>query len=118
MTEARLKTDLWIRAQIRLCDIKFIPAVIARRGDSDAGLVMIKRNRLDGPLKFMPAQRHWMVCRPGWRATGPDPVREDAARAVIDREAGFDPDIWVLEIEDRREVRARRSNHRLIRLPL
>ena len=101
MTEAHLKTDLWIRAQIRLCDIKFIPAVIARRGDSDAGLVMIKRNRLDGTFEVY-ARTTALDGSQAWRrATGPDPVREDAARAVIDREAGFDPDIWVLEIEDR-----------------
>ena len=101
MTEARLKTDLWIRAQIRLCDIKLIPAVIARRGDSDAGLVMIKRNRLDGTFEVY-ARTTALDGSQAWRrATGPDPVREDAARAVIDREAGFDPDIWVLEIEDR-----------------
>ena len=51
MTEPRLKTDLWIRAQIRLCDTQLIPAVIARRGDSDAGQVMIKRNRMDGTFE-------------------------------------------------------------------
>ena len=65
MTEARLKTDLWIRAQIRLCDIKFIPAVIARRGDSDAGLVMIKRNRLDGTFEVYARTTALMARRPG-----------------------------------------------------
>ena len=101
MTEPRLKTELWIRAQIRLCDIRFIPAVIARRGDSDAGQVMIKRNRMDGTFEVF-ARTLTLEGAPAWRrATGPDPVDEDAARAVIDREANFDPDIWVIEIEDR-----------------
>ena len=100
MPEPRLKTDIWIRAQIRLCDIAFIPAVVARRGDSDAGQVMVKRNRLDGTFEVF-ARTTTLDGGRGWRrATGPDPVDEDAARAVIDREAGFDPDLWVLEIED------------------
>ena len=101
MTEPRLKSDIWIREQIRLCDINFIPAAIARRGDSDAGQVMIKRNRLDGTFEVF-ARTSTLGGAPAWRrATGPDPVDEEAASAVIDREAGFDPDIWVLEIEDR-----------------
>ncbi len=101
MTEPRLKTDLWIRAQIRLCDIRFIPVVIARRGDSDAGQVIVKRNLMDGTFEVF-ARTVTLDGAPAWRrATGPNPVDEEAARSVIDREANFDPDIWVLEIEDR-----------------
>ena len=103
MTEPRLKTDLWIRAQIRLCDTLFIPAVIARRGDSDAGQVMIKRNLLDGRF-YVFARTVTLEGEFAWRrATGPTPVDEDAANDLIDREVKFDPDVWVLEIEDPKE---------------
>ena len=101
MTEPRLKTDFWIRTQIRLCDIFFIPAVVARRGDSDAGQVMIKRNLLNGTFEVF-ARTTDLDGDRAWRlATGPDPVDGAAADAVIAREANFDPDLWVLEIEDR-----------------
>ena len=100
MSEPRLKTGLWISAQIRMCDIDFIPAVISRRGDGDAGQVLIKRNLRDGTCILF-ARATTLEGGPAWRqATGPDPVDEPAAAEVIAREANFDPDLWVLEIDD------------------
>lgn len=101
MIEPRLKTNLWISAQIRICDIAFIPAVVARRGDSDAGQVMILRNLLDGTFEVFARTTDLDGSRVWRRASGPDPVEYAAAQKLIDREAEFDPDIWVLEIEDR-----------------
>jgi hypothetical protein len=101
MTEPRLKTSLWISAQIRLCDIAFIPAVVARRGDSDAGQVMILRNLLDGTFELF-ARATDLDGRQVWRrVSGPEPIDYESANRLIAREAEFDPDIWVLEIEDR-----------------
>ena len=34
-----LTTGLWVSAQVRLCDTRFIPATIVRRGDPDAAAV-------------------------------------------------------------------------------
>jgi hypothetical protein len=100
MTEPRLKTEIWVKAQIRQCDVAFIPAMVVRRGDADAGQVLIKRNRLDGTFEVF-ARTVAPDGGAGWRRiTGPEPVDEAAARSVIDRETGFDPDLWVLEIED------------------
>ncbi|MEK9644439.1 MAG: DUF1491 family protein [Alphaproteobacteria bacterium] len=100
MTEPRLKTGLWISAQVRLCDLNLIPAVIARRGDADSGQVLIRRNLLNG-TSIVFARTSALEGATAWRrATGPDPVDDADAVAVIDREAGFDPDVWVLEIED------------------
>lgn len=103
MTGPRLKTDFWIRAQIRACDINFLPAVISRRGDGDAGQVLIKCNRLNGRFEVF-ARTSTIDGAPAWRrVTGANPVDEEEARMVIEREVNFDPDIWVLEIEDRDE---------------
>ena len=38
----RLKTALWVQAQVRRCDLELIPVVVARRGDPDAGSVLLK----------------------------------------------------------------------------
>ena len=100
MTEARLKAGVWVAAQLRRCDVEFIPAVVVRKGDPDAGAVLIKLNRLDGTCLVLgrvytdDGARAWM------RVTGENPVPERDADAYIERQAEFDSDLWVLEIED------------------
>lgn len=97
-----LTTGLWIQAQVRLCDRRSIPAVVVRRGDPDAGAVLVKVNRFEagvvvyGQIVDMDGEAAWM------RGTGPTPVAEPAADAYIERQVRRDSDIWVLEIEDRR----------------
>ena len=100
MTEARLKTEIWIRAQLRLCDQALLPAVIRRKGDPDAGTVLIKLDRLDGTCVVMTQERN-LEGRLTWRpATGDGAVPDADGEAYIARQLKFDPDIWVMEIED------------------
>jgi hypothetical protein len=99
-----LTTGLWVSAQVRLCDIKFIPATIVRRGDSDAGTVLVKVNRFEKGVTVY-AQASTLDGEPGWnRGTGPKPVTEAEADAYIERQVKYDPDVWVLEIEDRKSA--------------
>lgn len=97
----RLKAGIWIGAQVRLCGRLMLPVYVARRGDADAGAILIKR--LFGPAAGCEVLSQ--TRRPdgtlGWtRATGPDPVPEAQAEEYIARQVRFDPDLWVLEIED------------------
>ncbi|NQW02010.1 MAG: DUF1491 family protein [Rhodospirillales bacterium] len=100
MAEAALKAEIWIKAQIRICDLNFLPAVVTRRGDSDAGAVLLKLNRLGAGTEVLTqardpdGQRAWM------RGTGEGLVPEPDADAFIAKQVRYDPDIWVLEIED------------------
>lgn len=97
MSEPRLKSEFWIKAQLRLCDLNCMPAVIARRGDVDAGQILIKvmksRTSCDLLARRFDAQgrRAWMILVQG---------AESDCDAYIAREADIDPDLWVLEIED------------------
>lgn len=100
MTEPRIKTRVWIAAQVRLCDIVQVPVAVVRRGDADSGQVVIKRNRLDGTFEVF-VRTIALSGAAAWRcATGAEPADEEAADRVIGRESDIDPDIWVLEIED------------------
>ena len=102
----RVTAELWVKAHIRRCSALAIPALVVRRGDSTAGAIIIKLNQLGpGCMVFAPANsldtgnldsgRQWR------RATGDDLVPEVDADAYIARQLNFDPDLWVLEIEDR-----------------
>jgi len=97
-----LNTGLWVMAQVRLCDRAFIPATVVRRGDPDAGTVLLKLNRFEAGVTVY-TQAAAMSDQPTWsRGTGPSPVSEAEADAYIERQVKYDPDVWVLEIEDRK----------------
>jgi hypothetical protein len=99
-----LTTGLWVSAQIRLCDRAFVPATVVRRGDPDAGTVLVKVNRFEQGVTVY-AQANAFDDGPAWlRGTGPNPVPEAEADAYITRQVARDPDVWVLEIEDRKGV--------------
>jgi len=100
MSEARLKAEIWVRAQLRLCDQAFLPAVIRRKGDPDAGAVLIKLDRLDGTATVLSQVRDADGRRAWMQATGEAPAADAEAESYIARELKFDPDIWVVEIED------------------
>ena len=100
MGDPRLKTGLWVKSQIRLCDIDSIPAVVVHRGDSDAGAVLLKINRLGDGFEVL-TQFRGLDGEPGWlRVTGPNPVDEGEADNYVRRQIDRDPDVWVIEIED------------------
>ena len=100
MAEAALKAGIWVSAQIRMCDANFIPAVVVRKGDPDAGSVLLKLNRLAAGVEVFSQVRTADGIRAWMCATGDTPVKESSADDYITKQLKFDPDIWVLEIED------------------
>lgn len=99
--EPRLKAEIWVKAYIRRCFSQDIPAMVVRHGDDTAGTVLVKLNQFDeGCTVFerttdMDGNRAWR------RGTGEAPVPEPEADAYIERQARFDPDLWVVEVESR-----------------
>jgi hypothetical protein len=100
MREPALKAGLWVKAQLRLCNVNMVAAYISRKGDPDAGAILIRLDRLDGTSTVLSQVRTAEGARAWMRGTGDAPVADAEADAYIKRQAKFDPDIWVLEIED------------------
>ncbi len=99
---ARLRTQIWVSALIRRVVISGAFAAVSRHGDDTAGTVLVKVNRLDGRADVYAAStapdgtRQW-YCPVGDVGA----VTEEDADAHLRRAADFDPDVWVVEIEDR-----------------
>jgi hypothetical protein len=104
----RLKTGIWVAAYVRRCHLEGAFAAVRRRGAEEAGTVYIKLNRLDGTgTLYGPApQTMFDEERPADRLFtvilgGETPVPEADIEARLVREIRFDPDVWILEVEDR-----------------
>lgn len=95
----RLTAEFWVGAYLARLRVHDIPAFVTARGDDTAGAVLVKLNTLDGRAAAfqrsfdpMTGERQWMTLAQG------DEAEVDAA---IVRQRGFDPDLWVIEVEDR-----------------
>ncbi len=94
-----LNSDLWVSALIRRAEIGGANATVVRRGDGRAGTVIVKaydtstrQARLFAEAFGQDGDRLWIQ---------PVTGTESELDAYIERQRGYDPDIWVVEVEDR-----------------
>jgi hypothetical protein len=94
----RLTSEFWVQAYLTRLRLADIPAFVTAKGDATAGNVMVKLNTLDGKAQAfqrsydLDGNRIWMVLAEG----------DDAkVEATLAKQRGFDPDIWIIEVEDR-----------------
>ena len=95
----RLTADLWVSAYLTRLRLADIPAYVTARGDATAGAVLVKVATLDGRAQafqrsfdLMSDSRIWVVLVEG---------SERDVDAAIARQRSRDPDLWVIELEDR-----------------
>jgi hypothetical protein len=102
----RLRSDFIVSAIIRQAEIAGAVAMLRRRGAAEAGAIFIKVDRLDGTAAlYAPAMQSLIADNADerrWQRVGEaenlDPIGiEERMR----KEIRFDPDLWLLEIEDR-----------------
>ncbi|ATF16898.1 DUF1491 family protein [Phaeobacter gallaeciensis] len=96
---ARLTASFWVQAYLTRLRLADIPAFVTAHGDDTAGAVLIKLNTLDRRAQalhrsydLMSGARSWVTLAEG------DEADVDAA---ITKQRSFDPDLWVIEVEDR-----------------
>lgn len=95
----RLTAQFWVQAYLARLRLMDIPAFVVAHGDDTGGAVLIKLNTLDGQavaftrsFDLMTGARQWQELTSG---------SEQDVDASITRQRGFDPDLWVVEVEDR-----------------
>lgn len=102
----RLKSALWVAAYLRRCQVEGAYAVVRRRGAEEAGAVFVRICRLDGTSDlYGPAPQSALdTSRGADRSFTPSfteqPVPDATVEAKLARELKFDPDVWVVEVEE------------------
>jgi hypothetical protein len=99
---ARLRSDIWVSAYLRICGVEGAFAVLRRRGAAEAGAIFIKVDRLDGNAAlYGPAPPSDGQGRAFARCHKEEWVDPAQVEARLAREINFDPDLWIVEVEDR-----------------
>ena len=103
---ARLRSDFWVAAYLRRCSGEAVSAMLRQRGAAEAGAIMIKLDHLDGTaVLFGPAPQAEVDGRDSPRTFvrmhKQERIATPDAEAKLRREIDFDPDLWIIEVEDR-----------------
>lgn len=103
-----LRADIWVSAYLRRCGVEGAFAVLRRRGAAEAGAIFVKVDRLDGQAAlYGPAPQSELADRDGidrlWmRLHKSDWMTPLDIEEQVSREMKFDPDLWLIEVEDRK----------------
>lgn len=102
----RLKSALWVAAYLRRCHVEGAFAVVRRRGAEEAGAVFVRVSRLDSTSDlFGPAPQSELDTSRGadrsfTASLKERPAADAAVEAYLAREIKFDPDVWIVEVEN------------------
>ena len=96
-----LSTDIWVAALIRRAELGGAFAMVARKGDARAGAVLVKvvnraRRRRPGSMP-----RRCAATASGCGCSPQPAPRSPSSTPMSSAPPRIDPDLWVVEIEDR-----------------
>ena len=97
VSEGRLTSEFWVAAYMARLRLADIPHFLRFRGDATAGAVLVCVNTLDGRARLY--QRGMVFDGPrGWDVLS-EGTEADVEAAMV-RQRSYDPDVWVIEVED------------------
>jgi hypothetical protein len=95
---SRLASGLWVAAYLARLQAEGISVYVNARGDETAGAVLVKLATMDGQatafqrrIDLITGARSWDILAQG--------VERDVDE-TIKQQCSFDPDLWVIEVED------------------
>jgi hypothetical protein len=98
MSDPRIKVGLWVQAVLRLGQSDSRYGVVIRKGDFDAGGVLVVLRGHAGltvltQIRDATGEAAWL------RGTGATPVEEPVADAYIAKQLKYDSDLWIIEFD-------------------
>ncbi len=98
MSDPRIKAGLWVQAALRLGQADGRYGVVIRKGDADAGGVLVVLRGHSGvtvltQIRDASGELAWL------RGTGDIPVEDPVADAYIAKQVKYDSDLWVIEFD-------------------
>ena len=94
-----LTARFWVDAYLTRLRLQDIPAFVVAHGDDTGGAVLVKLATLDGKAVLFQRSFDLMTGdRKGIELASGDEAEVDA---TVARQRSFDPDLWVIEVEDR-----------------
>ncbi len=96
----RLKAGIFVRALIRRAEVAGASAYVARHGAEEAGAILLKISRPDRTSMVLEQARRGegeLV----WMKPLGDAADDARVSAYFEKQIRFDPDLWIVEIEDR-----------------
>jgi hypothetical protein len=100
MTAPRLKAGIFVRALIRRAEVAGASAYVMRKGVEESGAVFLRISRPDRTSMVLSQARRGEGDLVWLKPLG-DAADDDKVRAYFEKQTKFDPDIWIVEIEDR-----------------
>lgn len=101
----RVTSSLWVSALLRRARAEAAFATVLNKGAESAGAIFVVTNNMQGQVSLLgPAPQSFfdedatLERKFEWLLQH---VTEDDVKERLEREKSFDPDIWVVEIEDR-----------------
>ena len=95
----RLTASLWVDAYLTRLRLANIAAYLSHRGDATAGAVLVKVALLDGTARAFHRTFDLTADARIWALLAEGAERE--VDALLTRQRSRDPDLWVIELEDR-----------------
>lgn len=100
MNQLLLSSDVWVGALIRRAELEGANAVVVKKGDPRAGAVIVKAYDTSTRTARLWTEAVGQDGEPLWI----QPVASDSEAeldAYLERQRRYDPDLWVVEVEDR-----------------
>jgi hypothetical protein len=96
---ARLASGIWVSAYLTRLRLADIPAYVTAKGDAEAGAVVVKVALLDGTARAYERRSDLLSGARAWILLAD--AAETEVDALLARARSRDPDLWVIEREDR-----------------